>query len=277
MFSNLLTLGLAALAVVRAAPATGLQSPMAISCNINIPAAGAFTQTKAASFEPGTYNIINVATSTMLRNYGMDTPAFVAYTREFPGPFAEWVVKPAKDGAFTLTNNGLGQRLYVGDDGKMTSGDKKAPMPFAIEPAGEGYFTVKAVNTDWLWTLDNPEAARSEACSTSSFTPLVTTPSHVQHRPDYLLTIYALFTAVYHVVVADSLAGALDPPTGLTTVAPTYAGPSLYRPTVGVARRVAARAVDTTCIHGSSPMVDYALRFFNLLCRGVFSIHSKTV
>ncbi|KAF8161963.1 hypothetical protein K438DRAFT_1985486 [Mycena galopus ATCC 62051] len=172
MFTNLLTFGLAALTLVGAAPATGLQVPMAISCNINVPPAGAHT--RLAAFEPGTYRILNVATNTLLRDYRENSPAFVSYTREWPGPFAEWEVKPAKDGAFTLYNKGLGQRVYVGDDGKVTSGDEKDPVPFAVQPAGQGpqgqhYFTVKAVDADWLWTLDDPEALRSEAGCMPSF------------------------------------------------------------------------------------------------------------
>jgi hypothetical protein len=37
MFSKILTVGLAALTFVGAAPATDFQAPMAISCNVNVP------------------------------------------------------------------------------------------------------------------------------------------------------------------------------------------------------------------------------------------------
>jgi hypothetical protein len=37
MFSKILTVGLAALIFVGAAPATDFQAPMAISCNVNVP------------------------------------------------------------------------------------------------------------------------------------------------------------------------------------------------------------------------------------------------
>ncbi|KAJ7785031.1 hypothetical protein DFH07DRAFT_763647 [Mycena maculata] len=88
MFSNLLTFGLTDLTLVRTAPSTGLQAPMAMSRSIDVPAAGAFTHAMATRPDPGTYNI-NVATITQLRNCEEKTPVFGACTREWPGPFAD--------------------------------------------------------------------------------------------------------------------------------------------------------------------------------------------
>ncbi|KAJ7852713.1 hypothetical protein B0H13DRAFT_2359381 [Mycena leptocephala] len=57
MFSQIFTVVLAVLTFVAAAPATGLQGPMAILCSVNAQSAGA----KAAyNLGPGIYRIFDV-------------------------------------------------------------------------------------------------------------------------------------------------------------------------------------------------------------------------
>ncbi|KAF7368155.1 hypothetical protein MVEN_00134500 [Mycena venus] len=160
MFSKIFTLGLAALTFVSAAPATGFQSPMGISCNVHVQSVGA--SAASYSLDAGRYRILDVSTNSWLRGYTPDVPLYVSLTREFPGPFAEWDVKPAKEGAFTIRNVGLDSSVYVGNDKTILVGPKQDPVPFAIEAAGDDTFVVKSVNADLVWTLKTPGRVRSE-------------------------------------------------------------------------------------------------------------------
>ncbi|KAJ7851346.1 hypothetical protein B0H13DRAFT_2360185 [Mycena leptocephala] len=158
MFSKIFTLGLTALTFVGAAPATGFQSPMAISCNVNVQTAGA--SAGAYSLEPGRYQILDFPRNSQLRSYTEDDPVFVRLTLEFPGPFGEWEVKPAKEGAFTISNVGLNGPVYVGNDKTIIAGNKRTEVPFAIEAAGGGTFVVKSVNEDLVWTRTTPNSVQ---------------------------------------------------------------------------------------------------------------------
>ncbi|KAF7357247.1 hypothetical protein MSAN_01319700 [Mycena sanguinolenta] len=161
MFSKVLTFGLGALALVRAAPAFSFQTPM-LSCNVNL----ATTVGTAQSFDgpvPGTYIIYNEAFGQdQLRSYQRGDEIFVSRTREFPGPFGEWRVETSGDPAaneYTITNVGLDAGTYATSAGRITtkagSGDT-----FAIQPAGEGLYTIKVPNADKVWTVD-PQTVRS--------------------------------------------------------------------------------------------------------------------
>ncbi|KAF7368154.1 hypothetical protein MVEN_00134400 [Mycena venus] len=160
MFSKIFTVGLAALTLVGAAPATGFQSPMAISCSLNVQTAAASAAAK--SLDPGRYLILDIPRKTQLRSYAKDDPVFVSLTLEYPGAFGVWEVKPAKEGAFTITNLGLGSPAYAGNDKKVMAGKNGAQASFAIEAAGDDTFVVKSVNEDLVWTRTTPNAVRSQ-------------------------------------------------------------------------------------------------------------------
>ncbi|KAJ7203853.1 hypothetical protein GGX14DRAFT_648088 [Mycena pura] len=162
MFSKIFTLGLTALTLVGAAPATGFQSPMGISCSFNVQTTGATGS--AGGLEPGRYLILDVPRNIQLRSYTEDEPVFVSLTKEFPGPFGEWEVKPAREGAFTIWNAGLGSPVYVGNDKTIIAGHARTEVPFAIEAAGGGVFVIKSVNENLVWTRTTPNSVRSEAC-----------------------------------------------------------------------------------------------------------------
>ncbi|KAJ6521700.1 hypothetical protein B0H19DRAFT_1277627 [Mycena capillaripes] len=165
MFSKIFTFGLAALSFVSAAPATGFQGPMAISCSVNVQSVG---DTAAAySLEPGMYRILDVYMNRDLRSYNQDVPIFVPPTRENPGPFAYWNVEARNDG-LAISNIGLRNPVYVGDDGTVIAGSQKEPIPFAVEAAGDDTFVIKSVNQNLLWTLKDPRGLRSEACAAPS-------------------------------------------------------------------------------------------------------------
>ncbi|KAJ7307649.1 hypothetical protein DFH08DRAFT_1051506 [Mycena albidolilacea] len=199
MFSKILTVGLAALTFVRAAPATGFQAPMAISCNVNVPVnfqsdicwracfpesptcpegwssrklGYCYTCCKdddfhsasaaAYSLEPGLYRILDVPTGTLLRDYSRDGPVFVSLTKEWPGDFAVWKVEEAQDGAVIISNIGLGSPVYAGNDKTIIAGYERPPVPFAIESAGDDTFVIKSVFEDLVWTRKNPGSVRSD-------------------------------------------------------------------------------------------------------------------
>ncbi|KAJ7203854.1 hypothetical protein GGX14DRAFT_143245 [Mycena pura] len=164
MFSKIFTLGLAALTLVGAAPATGFQSPMGISCSINVQAGTGATGSAGAYSDigPGRYLILDFPRNTQLRSYTEDDPVFVSLTREFPGPFGEWDLRPASEGAFIISNVGLHSPVYAGDERTIIAGHARPAVPFAVQAAGDGTFVVKSVNEDLLWTRTTPNNVRSE-------------------------------------------------------------------------------------------------------------------
>ncbi|KAJ7887927.1 hypothetical protein B0H13DRAFT_1888682 [Mycena leptocephala] len=168
MFSKIFAFGLAALSFVGAAPATGFQAPMAMSCSINVLSVS--DSAVAHSLEPGFYHIRDFM-GTQLRSYEHDDPVFVSLTKEYPGPFGEWKVATAPDGAYIISNVGLESPVYVGDDGTIIAGHHEA-VPFAIQPAGDNTFVVKAVYEDLVWTLKTPLSGRNQACYQLDISPV---------------------------------------------------------------------------------------------------------
>ncbi|KAJ7880823.1 hypothetical protein B0H13DRAFT_2345429 [Mycena leptocephala] len=154
MFSKIFTFGLAALSFVGAAPATGFQVPMAMSCSVN------FLSAAAHSIQPGLYHILpdtdTILNGTELRSYSHDDPVFVRLTLEWLGPFADIDIP-----------------IHVGHNNTIIAGYKTSKaVPFAIQPAGEDTFVVKAVNEDLVWTLETPESVYSEACYQLGLSPV---------------------------------------------------------------------------------------------------------
>ncbi|KAJ7915297.1 hypothetical protein B0H13DRAFT_2324533 [Mycena leptocephala] len=171
MFSKIFTFGLAALSFVGAAPATGFQVPMAMSCGVS------FLSAAAHSIQPGLYHILpdtdTILNGTELRSYSHDDPVFVRLMLEWPGPFADWNVETAPEGAYIISNVGLNSPIHVGHDKTIIAGYKNSKaVPFAIQPAGEDTFVVKAVNEDLVWTLETPESVYSEACYQLGLSPV---------------------------------------------------------------------------------------------------------
>ncbi|KAJ7121100.1 kinase-like domain-containing protein [Mycena epipterygia] len=165
MVFKILAFGLAALNLARAASL--FQTPL-ISCNVNL---GSSKLATAGNLEPaipaGDYLIFNVATHSQVRSYVPNNPIFVSRTREFPGPFGTWTLKPADEDAFNIRNVGLGVYTFVDDDKNVISGDKKGPASFAVQPAGGNRFVIKVPNADLVWTVD-PNTIKSTFAPTDA-------------------------------------------------------------------------------------------------------------
>ncbi|KAF7340373.1 hypothetical protein MVEN_01956800 [Mycena venus] len=175
MFSKFLTFGLAALTFVGAAPASGFQEPMAISCSVNVQSVSAGAATY--SLEPGTYEIRDFRTNSLLQYWDGPTaifyPLFI-YQGADPGPwtpYGYWKVQVADDGAFTISDlSDRGAHVYFNarvpsyNGTIITDPDVHEAVPFAIQPAGGNTFVIKSVNENLVWTLKDPESQRSEAC-----------------------------------------------------------------------------------------------------------------
>ncbi|KAJ7807917.1 hypothetical protein B0H14DRAFT_2609294 [Mycena olivaceomarginata] len=116
----------------------------------------------AYSLEPGLYRILDVPTSTWLRDYSQDEPVFVSLTKEWPGDFAVWKVEEAQNGAVIISSIGLGSPVYAGNDKTIIAGYGRAPVPFAIESAGDNTFVIKSVFEDLVWTRKDSRSVRSE-------------------------------------------------------------------------------------------------------------------
>ncbi|KAF7350832.1 hypothetical protein MSAN_01645100 [Mycena sanguinolenta] len=155
MFSKLPAFGLGALAVVRAAPALSFQTPL-LSCSVNLDASVAPVKS-FNTIEPGKYMIYNAwiyGANNPLRAYNPEELVFSDF--EDPGKFGQWWIAPSENpGAdeYTFTNVGLGthasieQDFYQGIITTQGQGDS-----FAIEPADDGTFTIRAPNKDQVWT-----------------------------------------------------------------------------------------------------------------------------
>ncbi|KAJ6564201.1 hypothetical protein B0H19DRAFT_1067791 [Mycena capillaripes] len=153
MFPKFFALGFVALTLAPVDAARDLQMPMKISCDIDFQSAG--------GLDPGTYFIFNVATDTSVRSYVANKPAVVSYANERPGPFGQWNAVKVGDGVFNISNKGLGLPTYIGDDGGVYSGTKGPALSFAIEPAEYGYFVVRSLDEDRVWTVEDVDAQRS--------------------------------------------------------------------------------------------------------------------
>ncbi|KAJ6505017.1 hypothetical protein C8R45DRAFT_1180967 [Mycena sanguinolenta] len=176
MFSKLFAFGFAALtlALVPAEAVSGLQMPMKISCGIEVQSVCYLSflslssltvreagGSQASGLENGIYFIFNVATDTLVRSFVADTPAAVSYANERPGPFGQWNVVQVGDGVFNISNKGLGLPTYIGDDGGIYSGKRGPPSSFVIEPAEFGYYVVRSLDEDLVWTVEDVDAQRS--------------------------------------------------------------------------------------------------------------------
>ncbi|KAF7364098.1 hypothetical protein MSAN_01068800 [Mycena sanguinolenta] len=152
MFSKVLAFGLGALALVRAAPVFSFQTPM-LSCSVNVDASVAPVTSNA--IEPGVYKIYNEAFGpAQLRSYTLNTPIYVSYTREEPGPFGLWNVISVGSNEYKIVNAGLSSVALVSQGQIITEPRQGGGDNFAIEPAGEGMFTIQLPDRDRVWTVD---------------------------------------------------------------------------------------------------------------------------
>ncbi|WP_343947504.1 hypothetical protein [Nonomuraea longicatena] len=124
--------------------------------------AEAETAARQAPAATGTYRIVNAASHTVARAYRPGETVFVASTLENPGPFALWEITRAEPG-FTIKNVGLGDfaRANATREGEpVVTG--RAAETWAIHPAGDGTFVIKAPNHDLLWNVERPVVPRGE-------------------------------------------------------------------------------------------------------------------
>ncbi|KAJ7785262.1 hypothetical protein DFH07DRAFT_1054608 [Mycena maculata] len=149
MFSKVLTFGLAALALVHAAPS--FQMPM-LSCNVNFETSVAPAHA-LDKLPNGTYNIYNAAWgSAQLRSYSTDQPIFVSLTLEWPGDFGRWKVQELDDSSlYNITNIGLNSPAHSSNDLVVAGSPAEG---FSIEQAGDNVFTIRVPNEDDVWTTD---------------------------------------------------------------------------------------------------------------------------
>ncbi|KAF5312062.1 hypothetical protein D9619_003764 [Psilocybe cf. subviscida] len=80
------------------------------------------------------------------------------------GPYSQWMVKHVDQGAYSITNLGSGFKAFVKDEEKGASvdGNSDKGVHFAIEPAGMNEYTIKTVDRDLDWTVneEQPEFIR---------------------------------------------------------------------------------------------------------------------
>ncbi|KAF7350837.1 hypothetical protein MSAN_01645700 [Mycena sanguinolenta] len=196
MFSKVFALGLGALALVRAAPAFSFQTPM-LSCSANFDTSVAAIKSNA--IEEGFYQLYNEAWDdkeagdSQLRGFGYE-PIYVSYSDDNPGPFGVWHIKPSgipDSNEYKIINHGQGRATDVSQacyrrhgmgiqadltrlKDRIVIGHDESGTNFAIEPAGDGLFTVnslvfphsnflisvpkiKVPNEDLVWTVDTPD------------------------------------------------------------------------------------------------------------------------
>ncbi|KAJ7064699.1 hypothetical protein C8F01DRAFT_1366977 [Mycena amicta] len=124
MFFKILAFSLGVMTLARAG----------ITCSLDV------EKTKVAhSFgpvAPGRYQLINAATQTQLRVYKPQDPIFVAYTREYPGP---WIVqaRACDDRRYTIRNVGLdlATTLRNGDNKVFTGTPDDRGAEFVLIPS----------------------------------------------------------------------------------------------------------------------------------------------
>ncbi|KAJ7036153.1 hypothetical protein C8F04DRAFT_1181683 [Mycena alexandri] len=126
--------------------------------------------------QPGTYSILNLGTSTLLRGYREDEPIFVTYTREdpelfargCPAKFSQWTIESTRSEAFRIFNVGLGQPACVAREvsdlglsdlsvlktlqAEVVSCDHH-PAEFFITHVAEGAYMIGT--EDKVWTVDS--------------------------------------------------------------------------------------------------------------------------
>ncbi|KAJ7704826.1 hypothetical protein B0H17DRAFT_1126465 [Mycena rosella] len=164
MFSKALTFGLAALALVRAAPA----SQVAISCNVDF---GASVETAKFNIidgiQDGIYRIYNAAEGAQLRsNDEPGFPVLVTPTEDRVGPYALWeVASVGGPQAFKIRNLGVHTYLQVGFQLEILTGlqGDDAFDAFTIVPGGgkEDTYVVCAVPGGRSRSHSIPEGQRA--------------------------------------------------------------------------------------------------------------------
>ncbi|KAJ6494289.1 hypothetical protein C8R45DRAFT_1072916 [Mycena sanguinolenta] len=148
MFSKALALGLGALALVSAAPAS-FQS-FQFSCS-----ATSVAPVKSLDIAPGKYGIYNVAYGAQLRSFNPEQPIFVTLTRDFPGDFGIWELEDGEDWG-KIANVGLraaAKATRVAPCGAIVATRGIADR-YSIEPAGDNTFTIKVPNEDLVWAVN---------------------------------------------------------------------------------------------------------------------------
>ncbi|KAJ6497296.1 hypothetical protein C8R45DRAFT_1093691 [Mycena sanguinolenta] len=140
MFSKVLAFGLGALALVHAAPAVSLKTPV-LSCNVNFRGIVAPVE-PLPQIELGNYKIFNdELPSAQLSTFQLDEPIFVSTTFNSPGPYGLWTIVP--------TGESGSNQYMIGF--VVTSYDQ--PDSFSIQPAGNNTFTIKVPNEDKVWAI----------------------------------------------------------------------------------------------------------------------------
>ncbi|KAJ7722364.1 hypothetical protein B0H16DRAFT_1737745 [Mycena metata] len=102
--------------------------------------------------QPGTYTIVNLGTSTLLRGYREDEPIFVAYTREDPASFALWNIESTGSEVFRIFNLGLGQPACIAREAAEVVSCDDHPAEFFIRQVAEGAYMIGT--EDKVWTVD---------------------------------------------------------------------------------------------------------------------------
>ncbi|KAJ7912291.1 hypothetical protein B0H13DRAFT_2327460 [Mycena leptocephala] len=147
MFSKLIAFGLAALTLVRAAPATGLDA-LIRSANHS---ADALT---GGLERP--YRIVNIArnSESVLMNGNVNDPVYV--TREDP-MYGEWYIEQVDD-TYKISSKLTGHPIYV-RDGILYSGNERPFVLFVIKPGMvQDIFQVDIMNEDSYWTVKDSHA-----------------------------------------------------------------------------------------------------------------------
>ncbi|KAF7364267.1 hypothetical protein MSAN_01086500 [Mycena sanguinolenta] len=119
------------------------------------------TPGRLCGLQSGTYQIVNSATSTLLRSGGPSDPIFVTYADENadPGPYGLWNVESAGSRTFTISNVGLDRPVALNYKGEIGIGDVH-PVLLTIIAAGENLFNIGVAQEDRFWTVDSsPEVS----------------------------------------------------------------------------------------------------------------------
>ncbi|KAJ6496195.1 hypothetical protein C8R45DRAFT_1094447 [Mycena sanguinolenta] len=105
--------------------------------------------------DSGTYQILNSATSTLLRSGGLRDPIFVTYAGKNadPGPYGLWNVESTGRSTFTLSNVGLDRPVALNHKGEIGIGDVH-PVPLTILAVGENLFNISVAHKNKFWTVD---------------------------------------------------------------------------------------------------------------------------
>ncbi|KAJ6489892.1 hypothetical protein C8R45DRAFT_992081 [Mycena sanguinolenta] len=154
---------LAALALVRAAPAGSLQKPMLLSESDATPAAGLLGDETQLS--PGMYMIFNTnpaAQQLHLRTYTPDTVLYASHPLD---AYSQWIVEPHEDSKsgreYRITNVGLNASVYASED-NIFAGSNNSSDSFSIEPARGGVFRIRSTGlTGKVWTLADPAVPKA--------------------------------------------------------------------------------------------------------------------